>query len=288
MTHTTDSILTPHASTSTSAGRSTPAGRTGPFQRVQALGKAEVLQFLRNRTILFTAVVFPLTLPLAVFLIEKSAAGRGNAALAAEMFALFALMFVVFYSVLSMATTRRDEKVLKRLRTGEATNSEILTAITVPGALLSLLTLAVFFPLFFAVGAERGVILFPFVVTFVIGIFMSAALAFITSAATKNAEAAQLTSMPVIMLAMLSLSSVRALLPESIARFADWTPFALIGDITALSWSGNTMRDKLAGAAPLDAGQVLIESLPLAGALVAWTILLWALVPRVMKWETNR
>jgi ABC-2 type transport system permease protein len=54
------------------------------------------------------------------------------AATAMEYFLLFALMFVQFYTVLSMVTTRRDEGVLKRLRTGEARDAEILGCVVLP------------------------------------------------------------------------------------------------------------------------------------------------------------
>ena len=48
------------------------------------------------------------------------------------------LLFVVYYTVLSTAVARREEGVLQRLRTGEAADAEILTALAVPAVAITL------------------------------------------------------------------------------------------------------------------------------------------------------
>src|SRR5690606_2613522 len=115
-----------------------PAG----FRRrpLKALAKAEYLQFRRNKTLVYTATVFPIGLPLALYFIARRDAEptAAMAATAFEMFALLALLFMQYYSVLSMVTTRRGEGVLKRLRTGEAADWQIQTAPGVPGAVVTL------------------------------------------------------------------------------------------------------------------------------------------------------
>ena len=49
-----------------------------------------------------------------------------------------AALFPVYYNVLSQFVTRRDELVLKRLRTGETSDAELLASIALPGAALAL------------------------------------------------------------------------------------------------------------------------------------------------------
>ena len=72
---------------------------------------------MRNRLTLFYAVVLPL-LPLGLlFLGERGDVDAGVANVSTVL--LMALMFPVYYNLLSMFVTRRDELVLKRLRTGE-------------------------------------------------------------------------------------------------------------------------------------------------------------------------
>lgn len=99
-----------------------------------SLARAEFRQFLRNRTLVVMGVVFPVLLPLTIFLLSRSnGVTHDSVAATFDMFALYALVFVQFYTVLSMVTTRRGEGVLKRLRTGEAADWQILAAPNVPG-----------------------------------------------------------------------------------------------------------------------------------------------------------
>ena len=62
------------------------------------------------------------------------------------------------------------------------------------------------------------------------------AFAFWTAAWTRNAEAAQLTSAPVILLAVLGQMTVA--FPESVQRWADLTPGAALTDLVRSGWFG--------------------------------------------------
>ena len=106
-----------------------------------ALARAETLQFVRNKTLLINAAVVPIAFALVMYFVQSGndeASKVDAAATAMEYFLLFALMFVQYYTVLSMVTTRRDEGVLKRLRTGESRDVEILSASSFPGAVLTI------------------------------------------------------------------------------------------------------------------------------------------------------
>ena len=270
--------------TATASAQSTP--RSGRLSRTIALARAELTQFLRNPTLLFTSLLFPLGLPVAMFALSSAGGDKAFAAsLALETSILTTVLMVVYYSVLSMSTTRRDEKVLKRLRTGEAKDSDILLAIAAPSSLLAVV-LMVLAPIFLIVlGAPAPVTVVPLLVAVLVGIAVSAALGFLTSAFTMNAEAAQITSLPVMILAIASQSTFRALMPEQVTRIIDRTPFALMGDLAHLAWSGTTVTG---GFKPLDTGAALAAATAPMLMLALWAVALLVLVPRAMKWESNR
>lgn len=69
---------------------------------------------------------------------------------------------------------------------------------------------------------------------------MFAALALITSTFTRNAEAAQITSLPIILLAMAGTSFMRDIAPDSLAPVIDLTPIAAVLDLVNLGWIGTT------------------------------------------------
>lgn len=265
-------------------GRTT---RSTSVSRLKALGTAEWLQFRRNKTLLFMATIFPVGIPLVLFGIG----GRGaiEAANTFDIFVLYTLLFVQFYTVLSMVTTRRDERVLKRLRTGEARDWEILGAICIPGALLTAVFSIAIIPILMLMGAPTPVNLIPIVLVVILGLILVSALAFLTSAFTRNAEAAQLTSLPVFTIAMLGLGTLRPVFGDGLlAEIISYTPFAMISDLVQLGWAGATFPDAMADAAPLDFTGVLGASVqPLLIALV-WIVLALVAMRQTMRWDTHR
>ena len=79
---------------------------------------------MRNRLTLVYAVVMPL-LPLGLLFVGERRRGRRQHAPSSPTFVM-ALMFPVYYNLLSMFVSRRDELVLKRLRTGEVRDLELV------------------------------------------------------------------------------------------------------------------------------------------------------------------
>ncbi|MGK8555876.1 ABC transporter permease [Nocardia gipuzkoensis] len=251
-----------------------------------ALAKAEYLQFRRNKTLVGMGIFFPVGISLAMYFIaiKDQAPTTATAATTLELIALVALLFVQYYSVLSMVTTRRSEGVLKRLRTGEAADWQIQTAPAVPGALVTLASTLVVTAVVYGTGAPAPVNPLAIVLAVLGGVILFALLALATSAVTKNAEAAQITSLPVMTMAMLGLAAIRNVLPDRLAGLTDWTPFAAISDLIFLGASG-----KPAIGAPTDmvldfAGTFGQLGRPFA-TLAIWTVLAFTLTHKSFRWD---
>ena len=264
------------------AHSNTTAPRAASLRRLRALSRAEMRQFTRNPLLVITALLFPVALPLFVWIVGDQSVGSTDSA--SEIFVLLALGFGIFYPALSMTVTRRDEEVLKRLRTGEARDWEILTSIALPLAatmlLLSVLmvaglsTLSMFLPLDPPVAHVWPVNALLMALAMVLGIVCSHAVAILTSSFTANAENAQITSMPVLMLLMFSQESLR---DDALGQVLDATPFALAVDIVRAGWIGNGSFASVFADSSTD----LIK-------LAAWTVaLVWA-AHKYMRWDTHR
>ena len=262
-------------------------------KRFMALARAETLQFVRNKTLLINAAVVPIGFALVMYFVQSGndeASKVDAAATAMEYFLLFALMFVQYYTVLSMVTTRRDEGVLKRLRTGESRDVEILSASSFPGAVLTIVFTVVIAVLLMVLGAPGPVNVVPIIVAVLLGLAVVSGLALVTSGFTKNAEAAQITSLPVMVLLFASMGLFRQLYPEAVTEIVDRTPFALIFDLAQYGWAGNTMMDRISadGAAPLSSGEVLAETWQMMLILVVWAVVcLWA-GAKYVRWDVRR
>lgn len=263
----------------------TSAHKGSSLRRLRALSRAEMRQFTRNPLLVIMALLFPAALPLFVWILGDQSVGSTDSA--SEIFVLLALGFGIFYPALSMTVTRRDEEVLKRLRTGEARDWEILTAIALPLATTMLLlsvimvaglsTMSMFLPLDPPVPHVWPVNALLMALAMVFGIVCSHAVALLTSSFTANAENAQITSMPVLMLLMFSQESLRDRLPDALGQVLDATPFALTADIVRAGWIGDGSFTT-----------VLADSSAGLLKLAAWAVaLVWA-AHKYMRWNTHR
>lgn len=248
-----------------------------------ALAKAEYLQFLRNKTLVFNATAIPVGVPLLLFFLQGDGdPTRRVAATTLESFALAALIFVQFYSILSMVTTRRGEGVLKRLRTGEAADWQILVAPAVPGVLLTLGGGVLVGAVVYGFGAPAPVNVVALVLALVGGLVLFSLLALATSALTKNAEAAQVTSLPIIVLAVMGVGTIRELLPDGLADVAAWTPFAAVSDLIHLGAAGVLVPGP---DTTFDLAGTFAEFGRPAATLVLWIVLALVLVSRGFRWD---
>lgn len=251
------------------------------LSRTAGLARANATLVLRNRLTLIYGVVLPL-LPLGLLLVGDSGSedsgGAGAAAIVTAL--MMAALFPVFYNLLSQLVTRRDELVLKRLRTGESTDAEIITSLALPGFAVALATAVVAVPLAIAFGQDAPLNPLLYAVTVVVTLLMFAAFALWTAAWTSNAEAAQITSMPVILLAVLGQVAIG--FPDEVRRFTDLTPGAAMTDLVRVSWfgmeTGSTERTLDFAGSWAAAGQPLL-------VLVAWAALAGYLARRSMRWE---
>lgn len=244
--------------------------------RVRTLARWNAVLLTRNRLALFYGVVLPLA-PL-LLLLTGDDAGVGAASIVTTM--TFAALFPVFYNVLAQFVSRRDELVLKRLRSGEARDAEILVALALPGYAILVLVAVLAIPL--AIAAGQPVPLNPLVylvAVLLVGVLFTA-FAFWTAAWTRNAEAAQLTSMPVVFLAVMGQMSVA--FPDRVRDVVDLTPGAALTDLIRTSWFGlgepGTERTLDFADTWAAAAQPLL-------VLVVWIGLAGWLASRSMRWE---
>lgn len=261
----------------------TPTATSTRLRPLSALARAEYLQFRRNRTLMFMGTVFPIGLPLITFFVaRRQGVSAGDVAvMTLEMFAFIALVFVQYYSVLSLVTTRRSEGVLKRLRTGEAADWQIKTAPAVPGALLTLVGAVAMAAVVYATGAPAPVNVLALVAAVLGGIAAFTALALLTASFTKNAEAAQVTSLPIMAIATIGLGSIRGVLPERYSDIVDRTPMAAVGDLISLGSDGRLVG----GTQALDLAGTFGEMGQPLVTLVAWTVVALVIAQRSFRWD---
>ena len=237
-----------------------------PTRRTWALARANAVLLLRNRTTFFYALVMPLV-PMALLFVSGTDSNAAGANVITSVL-LMAVLFPVYYGVLSQVVTRRDELVLKRLRTGEATDREIALSIALPGVVIALVVALLAVPVALVAGMR-----FPsnpalYVLAALVAAVVFAALAFWTAAWTRNAEAGHMTSIPVIILAV--VGTLAPSMPERLAEVLHRTPGGAMSELVSIGW--------YADGGLRDAAEPLV-------VLAAWGVAAVSLAVRSMRWE---
>jgi ABC-2 type transport system permease protein len=252
------------------------------LRRTASLTRWNTVLLSRNRLAFVYALVMPL-LPLALLFTGERGSPSVGAGAIVTMFMVIAL-FPVYYNVLAQFVSRRDELVLKRMRTGETRDAELMVSIALPGAISALVLAAVAIPIAAAVGQPLPVNPLLYAVLAGAMVIMFTAFAYWTAAWTKNAEAAQLTSLPIIIVA--SVGPLANSLPGMSDRLHDilsLTPGAAISDLIRIGWFG------LDGPGADQTTLTFAETWSQAGepllVIAAWTFLAVTLARRSMRWE---
>ncbi|GIJ44259.1 transport permease protein [Virgisporangium aliadipatigenens] len=263
-------------------------GRTaGVRRRITALARAELLLLLRNRLALGTALLLPIgSLFLFAPILEDLDIGMAARAYSLTGLAGFLLLYVVYYNLATAYVARREELVLKRLRTGECTDAEILAGTAVPAVAGALIQMAVAVPvgallLDLPVPVNAPLMLLGMLGGLVVFWLLAAA----SSVFTRSTELAQLTTMPLVLICLFASGVVfpATQWPDPVPEIARFLPLTPVMELMRLGWVGTTGE-----RAPVDfVGTLRPAGLPLA-VLVAWIgVGVWT-VRRFFRWEPRR
>ncbi|MET8556400.1 ABC transporter permease [Streptomyces sp. NPDC004959] len=261
----------------------TPAP-TGPAStarsRVGALARAETTLLLRAKGTLVAALFVPLVLPFsfkgAIDSMDLGGTGLDLGTVLLPTALGLSLLFAVYSTLVSTYVTRREELVLKRLRTGEVRDPEILIGSAVPAVVTCLVQWIV-------VTAGCVVLVHPgapsnpalVVLGAVLGIVVAVGLGALTATLSRTAETAAVTAMPVILLTMIGSGVAIPLdvMPDTLATLARCLPFTPTLSLLRGGWAGN-----------LDSGETLL-ALATGFAWAAFTVYG---VRRWFRWEPRR
>lgn len=263
--------------TDTGAGRGFAGGsRTGSttsLGRLRALARAELTLLLRTKSVIVTAVLVPLALPLSIrpaldeFDLEAQGLSVGPVLLTSAIG--FSFLFAVYTSLVTVFAARREELVLKRLRTGELRDAEVLVGTALPALCIGLiqsLLVAVGCTVLLDLPAPRAPHLA--VLGVLAGLVLSAALAALTASVSRTVESAQVTALPLVFVSMLGsgLTVPLEVLPDKVAHVCDLLPLSPVIRLVRGGWTGQLSEYET------------LESTALAAAwivLAAWAVRRW-------------
>ncbi|MFF2012562.1 ABC transporter permease [Streptomyces sp. NPDC058195] len=248
--------------------------------RLTALGRAEVALLVRNRTAVFVALLMPAAMVLAMSSTLKQSVldGTGLNVAAAALTGGIGIVLVqaVYMNLVAAYVARREDLVLKRLRTGEVTDREILIGTALPSGALALAQAAVIVAAgtaFFGLAAPRRPELL--LAGLLLGVVLLAALAALTSVVTRTVQTSQLTTLPLFFLSMMGsgLFVPLEVLPDRMAAVCAFLPVTGVMTLVRAGWLGGTGGSDLLMAA-------------LTG--LVWTVIAVFAVQHRFRWEPRR
>ncbi|MGK5497318.1 ABC transporter permease [Streptomyces sp. URMC 125] len=272
-------MSTTHTADGAAAG-GTADGAAAAWRRVRALARAELTLLVRNRTALFTALLMPF---LMVFFMRSSVGemNLGDTGLSVTGLVMtsgiaMVLIFVVYTNLIPTYVARREELVLKRLRTGEVRDWEILAGTALPAVVLAVAQCA----LLVVAGAtlldvappERIDLLLAGVL---LGVVLMALTAAVTAVITRTAESAQITALPLLLVSFVGSGVFVPLevMPDGLADVLRILPMTPVVDLVRYGWLGGG-----------GSGDVL-RALAVA---VVWVAASVFAVRRWFRWEPRR
>jgi len=248
--------------------------------RMKSLARAELTLFGRSRGMIVTAVFMPLVLPLSVRAVVEDMDLKGTGLSVGTVLLPgaigFSLLFAVYSALVGVFVARREELVLKRLRTGELRDGEIIAGTALPavttGLVQSLVLIAACTALL-DIPAPKAPHLA--VLGLLLGLATSALLAAVTAAFTRTVESAQVTALPLVLVAMAGsgMTVPLELLPDRMASVCELLPLTPVITLIRGGWTGELSAYETIG--------------PLMTAL-AWAAAGVFAVGRWFRWEPRR
>ncbi|WP_392671769.1 ABC transporter permease [Streptomyces sp. LN785] len=248
--------------------------------RLSALGRAELTLLLRNRTAVFVALLVPMVMVMTMKSSLDSAdlAGTGVTVAGASLSGGVGMVLiqVVYMNLVAAYVARREDLVLKRLRTGEVADREILVGTAMPSLALALAQTALMISAgasVFGLGVPRRPALLA--AGLLLGAVMLTALAAATSAMTRTVQTAQLTTLPLFLVSMVGsgLFVPLGVLPDRLASVCELLPMTGVMTLVRSGWLGGGDGAGLSGAG--------LEAL-------VWTGFAVFAVQRWFRWEPRR
>ncbi|MFF8962276.1 ABC transporter permease [Streptomyces globisporus] len=254
-----------------------PSGWSASLRRLNALARAELILLIRNRSAIFVALVLPIVMIFSIraSLEQIDLAGTGLSVAGAALTGGIGIVLVqvVYMNLVTGYVTRREELVLKRLRTGEVTDREILISTALPSVALAVLQsvlLVVAGAIAFDLSAPKRPELF--LLGLLVGFVMMSALAAATSAVTRTVQTSQLTTLPLFFVSLFASGIFVPLdvFPDKLATVFELLPLTGVMTLVRHGWLGGVEGGDLVTAVV---------------AALAWTAFAVFAVRRWFRWD---
>ncbi|RJQ91243.1 ABC transporter permease [Amycolatopsis panacis] len=237
-----------------------------------AIARGELIQIFRNRLVLLTSIILPIGF--GAYLIYQHGVFEkvGSVGFIAALM-LFVVTGIGFYtSVVTTLASRRQNLFLKRLRSTAVSDRGIIGGLVLPLAAIAVVQVAVILTVLGTV-VGKPANLPMLIVAVLLTVIMMLGLGLATAGITNSPEHAQVTTLPVTMIAISVAVWVGVTGTEQLQVLKRLLPGGAASELVVAAWDGTATW-----------GHVL----PALGPLFAWIFVSISLASRMFRWEPRR
>ena len=249
------------------------------LRRMSRMMRFESSMVIRQRNTMLATLLAPLFI-LAFPILTRPDTHEAWVRLVAPMTVLV-LVFSVYITAATVLAARRENQILKRMRTSEVTSVELVASMTVPLIVLGIVQVLIVHAGVWVLGGPMTENLGMFVLATIGSAVLSVTAGVAIGAMSPNSERVQYTAMPLLLLAAIGSNLVVAPASDAVRSYLLLAPFTGMVDLVAR-----------AGGLPAEA--LATPPLPLSavGMNIAttafWVIVMVFLAFVYWRWEPRR
>jgi len=230
-----------------------------------AIARSEMTQLVRNRLVAASSLFVPLAFS-AVLIFNRE--NFGGTAVAAALILVTVTAMGTYVTATTTLASRRQNLFLKRLRSTSAKDASILSGLVLPIALVNLVQAGVIVAILSVVGTPPvGVVAVVAAVVVLELMFVGAAIA--TAGLTNSPDHAQVTTLPLFVVALGASMWVGLTGTEELAGVKRLLPGGAVTELIIEGWSGMALHEAVS---------LLLPSL-------AFVVAAFAMAKSTFRWE---
>lgn len=237
-----------------------------------AIARSELVQILRNRSVLVTSLVMPTAASIYFIAYRDTFEEQGSLGYVGAVLVFTIGAFGLYATTVTTLAARRQNLFLKRLRSTAATDAVILSGLVLPISVISVVQVTAMLGVFGAVSglpADIALVALSIAAAFV----MLLALGLATAGVTRSPEHAQVTTLPLSLGIVAVATWVGIAGTEQLTWLKRLLPGGSAAELVVVSWNGGVERS---------------ESLFLLAPTLGWVVVAIALATKLFRWEPRR
>ena len=230
-----------------------------------AIARSEMTQLVRNRLVAASSLFIPLAFS-AVLIVNRE--NFGGTPVTAALILVTVTAMGTYITATTTLASRRQNLFLKRLRSTSAKDASILSGLVLPIALVNLVQAGVIVAILSVVGTPPvGVVAVVAAVVVLELMFVGAAIA--TAGLTNSPDHAQVTTLPLFVVALGASMWVGLTGTEELAGVKRLLPGGAVTELIIEGWSGMALHEAVS---------LLLPSL-------AFVVAAFAMAKSTFRWE---